>query len=341
MNWYLQNGKESDVIINSQVKLLRNIEGIPFTTKASKDNLKNVYEQMQEITPTLGYGLQFKNLKDMKLQEKIILQEKNIIDSEFAKSNNPYNAIIINEDENICILINEEDHIKLELFSSGLELENLLNLAIEIDQKLETKVKYSYHEKYGYLTTCPTNVGTGLKATATVYLPALSITGNLRKVINIVNNLGMNIRGMYGEGNKIEGDIYQISNNQTLGVTEKEIIKNLNLICQKLIEQERVARQYLTKNPTDLEDKIYRAYGILTNARKIDEEETIELLSNVKLGVDLGIIKEINDQKVLELYLYTKPANMKKRIGISEDISELEQETQRANIVKEIIKQNS
>ena len=275
-------------------------------------------------------------MKDVETIEKDSLVEEHIINYEFAKSKNPNTAILINEDKSICILINEEDHIKLEMYSSGLELENLMNLAIEIDQKLENIIPYSYHEKYGYLTACPTNVGTGLRASVLVHLPALTLTNNLRKVINVVNNLGMNIRGVYGEGSKVEGDIYEISNNQTLGVTEKEITKNLNLICQKVMEQERLARKYLTKNPIELEDKIYRDYGILSNAMKLEENETLELLSFIKLGVDLGIIKEISDSKVSKLYVYTKPANLQIRIG--KELKLNEQEIERANVVKEIIK---
>jgi len=336
MNWYLQNGKESDVVISSRIRLSRNIKEFSFLTKASKEELKQICEKIQIITPSLGYGLQFKFLKDIETIEKESLVEEHIINSEFAKSKNPNTAILINEDKSICILINEEDHIKLEMYSSGLELENLMNLAIEIDQKLENIIPYSYHEKYGYLTACPTNVGTGLKASVLVHLPALTLTNNLRKVINVVNNLGMNIRGVYGEGSKVEGDIYEISNNQTLGVTEKEITKNLNLICQKVMEQERLARKYLTKNPIELEDKIYRDYGILSNAMKLEENETLELLSFIKLGVDLGIIKEISDSKVSKLYLYTKPANLQIRIG--KELKLNEQEIERANVVKEIIK---
>ncbi len=336
MNWYLQNGKESDVVISSRIRLSRNIKEFSFLTKASKEELKQICEKIQIITPSLGYGLQFKFLKDVETIEKESLVEEHIINYEFAKSKNPNTAILINEDKSICILINEEDHIKLEMYSSGLELENLMNLAIEIDQKLENIIPYSYHEKYGYLTACPTNVGTGLRASVLVHLPALTLTNNLRKVINVVNNLGMNIRGVYGEGSKVEGDIYEISNNQTLGVTEKEITKNLNLICQKVMEQERLARKYLTKNPIELEDKIYRDYGILSNAIKLEENETLELLSFIKLGVDLGIIREISDSKVSKLYVYTKPANLQIRIG--KELKLNEQEIERANVVKEIIK---
>ena len=334
MNWYLQNGKESDVVISTRVRLSRNIKGIPFINRASKEELKEVYEKMKEITPSLGYNLKFLSLDDMDSITKQSLVEKHLISPDFAKTKMPYTAIIINDEENICIMVNEEDHIKLQVFTSGLDIDNLLNLAIEIDEKIESLVQYSYHKKYGFLTACPTNVGTGLKISTLVHIPALQMTGNLNKMLNIINNLGMNVRGLYGEGSKAEGDVYQVSNNQTLGITEKEIAKNLNLLAQKIIDQERLARKYLSKNSLKLEDEVYRSYGILVNARRLSEEEAIDLLSKVKLGTDLGIIKELNDKKIKELILFTKPANMQKRL--STKLSVIDQEASRCEVIKQI-----
>ncbi len=335
MNWYLQNGKESDVILSSRVRLSRNIKGIPFTTKCKDEDFKKVYDLMKNATMSLGYGLKFIALKDIDDITKGVLAEEHLISQEFAKTKNPYAAIIINDDENICIEVNEEDHIKLQVFSSGLDIENLMNLAIEIDQKLENIVPYSYNEQYGYLTACPTNVGTGLKASVLVHLAGLTQTGNIRKILNVINNFGMSVRGAYGEGTKVEGDLYQISNNQTLGVTEGEIIKNLKLISQKIISQERLARKFLTKNSVELEDKVYRDFGILSNARKLTNDETKELLSTVKLGTDLGIIKELNDTKVMELLVYTKPSNLQKRVN--KNLNLYEQEIERPKVINEII----
>ncbi len=338
MNWYVQNGKESDVVLSSRVRLSRNIKGFPFTNRAAEEDLKEIYNKIKEITPLIGYNLKFLSMQDMDSLTKQSLVEKHIISPDFAKTRMPYTAIIINDEENICIMVNEEDHIKLQVFTSGLDIDNILNLAIEIDEKIEELLPYSYHFKYGYLTACPTNVGTGLKVSTLVHIPALDMTGNLNKMLNVVNNLGMNVRGIYGEGTKTEGDIYQISNNQTLGITEKEIAKNLNLITQKIIEQERVARKYLSKNSVKLEDKVYRDYGILSNAKRLSEEEAIELLSSVKLGTDLGIIKELTDKKVSELMLYTKPANIQKRVG--KKLSIIDQEIARCEIIKQIIKED-
>lgn len=336
MSWYLQNGKDSDVVISTRIRLVRNIKGIPFTTKCKKEDFKKVYDLMKEATLSLGYGLRFISMKDIDQLTKNSLAEKHLISQEFAKSNNPYNAIIINDEENICIMVNEEDHIKIQVFCSGLDIDNLMNLAIEIDKKLEKATQYSFNDKYGYLTACPTNVGTGLKASVLLHIPGLRLTGNLRKILNVVNNFGMNVRGVYGEGTNVEGDMYQISNNQTLGIAESEITKNIKLITQKVMQQERVARKYLAKKNIELEDKIYRDYGILTNARKISEEESIELLSIIKMGIDLGILEELNDKKVSELLLYVRGANLQKRLGKSLTI--YEQDIERANIIKEIVK---
>ena len=338
MNWYLQNGKESDVVISTRVRLSRNIKGIPFINKASKEELKEVYDKVKEITPSLGYNLKFLSLDDMDMITKQSLVEKHLISPDFAKTKMPYTAVVINDDENICIMVNEEDHIKLQVFTSGLDIDNLLNLAIEIDERMESLIPYSYHEKYGFLTACATNVGTGLKISTLVHIPALQMTGNLNKMLNIINNLGMNVRGLYGEGTKAEGDIYQVSNNQTLGITEKEIAKNLNLLAQKIIDQERLARKYLSKNSLKLEDEVYRSYGILANARRLSEDENIELLSKVKLGTDLGIIKELNDKKVRELMLFTKPANMQKRLGTK--LSVIDQEASRCEVIKQILQED-
>ena len=337
MDWFLQSGNESDVIVTSKITLARNISGIRFATKMTKQEKVNVYNKMKEITPSIGYGLKFLDLKNIPLIDRQCLAEKHIISKNFADGKFPESALIINDDENIAIKVNGENHIEIIGIAAGLELSNLMNLLIEIDQKLETFIPYSYNEKYGYLTSNPTDVGTGMRAYVYVHLPAIELTGNIRNLSNMVNNLSLSLKGVYGETNKIEGDIYRISNNQTLGVTEKEIIKNLNIIANKVCQQERTARKFLTKNSIELEDSVYRSYGILTNARKVGLFESLELLSDVKLGVDLGIIKEINDKKVKELYLYTKSAHMANFIKADKKLSETEEEVARSKVIKQIL----
>ena len=337
MNWYLENGKESDIVISSRIRIARNLKEFKFKRKMSKEERKALLEKIKFITPSLGYGLKFIYMKDLDDITKMSLVEEHIISPEMAL-NNDEGALLINDEENICIMINEEDHIRLQVFTSGLDLQNTLNLSIELDEKLDSMLGFSFNEKYGYLTACPTNVGTGLRASVMVHLPALKMTGNLGKILKIVNGFGMTIRGAYGEESLAKANTYQISNNQTLGMSEKEIVSNLENITKKVIEQERLARKYLAKNTDDLEDKVYRAYGILTNARKLTSDECEDLLSDIKLGTDLGIIKELNDSKVRELMLFCKPANLQKRLGKACDISE--RDKKRPEIIKQIINKN-
>lgn len=337
MNWYLESGKDSDVIVSSRIRLARNIKEFPFQLKMTKEDKEKLIEKVKFISPSIGYGLKFFHLKDMDDITKMALVEKHIISPEIALNKEQEEAILINKEENICIMLNEEDHIRLQVFTSGLDLQNTLNLAIELDEKLDELLGFSYKKEYGYLTACPTNVGTGLRASVMVHLPALKITGNLSKVLHIVNNFGMTIRGSYGEESRAKSDIYQISNNQTLGMTETEIVANLENITKKVVEQERLARKYLTKNSDELEDKVYRSYGILTNARKLSSEECDSLLSDVKLGTDLGIISELNDKKVKELILDTKPASLQKRVGKLLEVKE--RDKQRAETVRDIVKE--
>lgn len=337
MNWYLESGKDSDVIVSSRIRLARNIKEFPFQLKMTKEEKKKLIEKVKFISPSIGYGLKFFHLKDMDDITKMALVEKHIISPEMALNKEQEEAILMNKEENICIMLNEEDHIRLQVFTSGLDLQNTLNLAIELDEKLDELLGFSYKKEYGYLTACPTNVGTGLRASVMVHLPALKITGNLSKVLHIVNNFGMTIRGSYGEESRAKSDIYQISNNQTLGMTETEIVANLENITKKVVEQERLARKYLTKNSDELEDKVYRSYGILTNARKLSSEECDSLLSDIKLGTDLGIISELNDKKVKELILDTKPASLQKRVG--KLLGTKERDKQRAQTVRDIVKE--
>lgn len=332
-NWYLQNGKDSDVVISSRVRLARNLADFPFKDKAKQEDLEQILKIIKEIVPSIGYGLKYIELRNIDNITKLTLIENHLISPEFATNKN--GAILINDEENICIMINEEDHIRIQVFSSGQELEELLNLAIEIDEKIDGLVTYATNEKYGYLTSCPTNVGTGLRASVMVHLPALTLTGNIEKVLNVVNNFGMNIRGVYGEGTQSKGNIYQISNNQSLGLIEKEIIKNIKTITEKVIEQERLARKYLTKRQIDLEDRVYRAYGILANAMKLSSEECRKLLSDVKLGTDLGIIKELDDMKVSKLETYTKLGNLQKYLA--KELDAYDRDIERSKVVKQIL----
>lgn len=337
MNWYIQNGKDSDVVVSTRIRFARNLQEFRFNIKNEKES-KIVEDKIKEETPIIGYGLKFLRLKDMDDITKMSLVEKHLISPEFALNKNNIGAILINEEENISIMINEEDHFRIQVFNCGLDLEGTFNLAKEVDDKIDKIFNIAKSKKYGYLTSCPTNVGTGLRASVMLHLPGLTKTGNIRKILETINSFGMEIRGIYGENSEIAGDMYQISNKKTLGLTEDDIVKNLKVITEKVVEQERVARKYLTRNKMELEDNVYRSFGIFSNCRKISSEESRKLLSNIKLGTDLGIIKELTDLKVQKLYLYTKPANLQKLLGGQFD--SFERDIKRAEVVRKIINDN-
>ncbi len=334
MNWYLQSNNNSDVAISTRIRFARNLNNLKFNL-----NKKEEIEQLEKIIKDniyqIGFGLKFLKLKDMDDITKMSLVEKHLLSPNFVLKKNEIGSILINDEENICIMLGEDDHLKIQVFNCGLDLENTLNLAIEIDEKIGETLGYAVHKKYGYLTSCPNNLGTGLKASVMVHLPALSKTKNTRRILDAINNFGINIRGIYGENTDGLGDMYQLSNQQTLGISETEIIKNLNIIVEKIIDQERQARKLLAKDELALEDMIYRSYGILTNCRKISSEEVRDLLSNIKLGTDLGVLDELTDLKVQKLYLYTKPANLQKYLGSQYEA--IERDIKRAEVIKQIL----
>ena len=334
MNWYMQSGNESDVAISTRIRFARNLNGFKFNLNEKKD-IEKLENKIKDNLYGIGYGLKFFKLKDMDNITKMSLVEKNILSPEFVLKKNDIGSILINDEENICIMINEEDHLRIQVFSAGFDLENTLNLAIELDEKLGKTLGYAVSKQYGYLTQSPSDCGTGLRASVMVHLPGLKLTENIEKVFHAIGNFGINIRGIYGENSKSIGDIFQISNEQSLGISEKEIVKNLKVIVEKIINQERSARKLLGKNTIDLEDKVYRSYGLLSNCRKISLNETLELLSDVKLGVDLGILKEISDSKVQKLYILTKPANLQKYFGNT--FETIERDYKRADLIKRIL----
>lgn len=327
MNWYLQSGKDSDVVTSTRIRFARNLQGFKFNLKNPKD-IEELKNKIKENTYAIGYGLKYLELKDMDDITKMSLVEKNLISKDYALKNKT-GAILINDEENICIIINDDEHLKVQVFSSGFELENTLNFAIELDKKIEEVLGYATSKKYGYLTSMPTNCGTGLKASVMVSLPALEKTRNIDKVFYNLSNFGINILEL--------NNAFEISNKRTLGITEEDIIQNIKVVTEKLIEQERNARKFLDKDKISLEDTIYRSYGLLTNCRKITLEETEKLLSNVKIGTDLGILPELTDSKIQKMYLYIKPANMQKYLG--EQYEAFERDIKRAEVIKNIIKE--
>ena len=218
-----------------------------------------------------------------------------------------------------------------------MEIENTFNFAREVDEKFNKEFDIAKSKKYGYLTSSPINLGTGMRAEVQIHLPGLTKTGNVRKISQTVNNFGLSFTGVYISNSDVIGDIYQITNKQTLGISEETIINNLKAITEKIIEQERQARKILGKNQLELEDMIYRRYGILVNARKLSWQEAIEIMSDVKMGTDMGILKELTDETVSKIYFYINPANLQKYFG--QNMDSYDRDVKRAEVIKMLINQ--
>lgn len=333
MNWYLQRGKDSDVVVNCKIMFSRNLRNHRFNTK----NLTEIQEIEDEVKSKLqgiGYNLKFIKIKDLDELTKRSMVEKGLIDEATIKNENT--SILINDDENICIVLNSQDHIEIQVFNTGMELESTFNLAKEIDNKIDKIFDIAKSKKYGYLTSSPLEVGTGLKAEVTIHLPGLTMTGNMRKVAIAMNNLGVSFSSKYINGQENIGDIYMMKNKQTLGISEDTIINNLKAISEKMIEQERAARSILGKNQIELEDMVYRDFGTLVNARKLRWQEAIKLMSNVKMGVDMGVIKELSDNDIAKIYFYINPANLQKYFN--QNLDGYDRDIKRGEMIRNIVK---
>lgn len=331
MSWYFENGPESDVVVSTRIRFARNISGHKFNSIATNEDREKVLDifKNNNVVPEL----KFIRLSDLDELMQNSLVEKHVISRDILNVESA--GILLNADEDVCVMINEEDHVRIQAMNPGLELEKTLKTAEDIDNKIAEKVEYAYSDLYGYLTTCPTNVGTGLRASVMLHLPALRITGRIGRVLDVVNKVNLDVRGVYGEGTEAIGDMYQVSNKVSLGVTNQEIISSVKSIVNKIIEQERNAREYLMTRGIDFEDRVCRDYGILTSARKLSYDECAKLVSMVKLGVDLGIIKEIDSRKVNEISIATKPATLQK--CCKEILGPKERDEKRADIIKMIV----
>jgi len=333
-NWYFQTGEASDVVLSTRVRLARNLRSIPFLAKETQNDAKKLYEKIKEILPSVGMDLKLLKLADMDEVTILSLIEKHLITPEFGKTKNPYAAIAMNPEENLCILIGEEDHIKIQSFAAGLAFEEAANRAITVDEKLNELLDYACDEQFGYLTSNPSHVGTGMKASVIVHLPGLTKSGNINSMLRVINNFGMT-----AQGTEMRDGYYQISSNQSLGITEKNIIKNSKAIAERVMEQERVARKYLAKREMELKDKIYRAYGTFVYAKVMTTQEASSLLSDIKLGVDLGLLDELTDQQIRKLQVYLKPGNLQKFLGEKLDIRA--REYKRSEVIEKIRKEKA
>jgi protein arginine kinase len=338
--WYMQIGPESDVVMSTRVRIARNFNGIPFPSKMQREDGKLIIKKVKEAifgrSSAIGDNFKFIDIHELTPVQRQVLVEKHLISPDLAESRIE-SGVIISAEENISIMINEEDHLRIQCLSAGLQLDDTWNLCNKIDNLLEESIDYAFDEKFGYLTCCPTNLGTGIRTSVMLHLPALTMTGYIKGILEICSKLGIAVRGLYGENSEASGNMYQISNQVTLGLTEGEIISNINNIAKQIIDQERALRKQLYKqNSFRFEDRIFRSLGLLSNARIISSEEGLKLLSDVRLGVDMGIITDIDIRKLNEIQLLVQPANLQESVG--RPLNPEERDIKRAETIRNRLK---
>ncbi len=315
--WLQGNGPEADIVISSRIRLARNLADFPFISRATPQDRAQIEKMMKECVFAINTSgeLLYVAVDELESVDRQFLVERHLISREHAESQGA-RAVAIDKAEKFSLMINEEDHIRMQVMQSGLNLQSVWEQINRIDSLIEERVTYVFHEKLGYLTACPTNVGTGMRVSVMLHLPALVITRQIEKVFRSLHKISLAVRGLYGEGSQAMGDFYQISNQITLGRSEEDLIGQVNEIVPVIIDYERQARQFLIKESHEnLHDRVSRAYGILRTAQTISSEETMHLLSSVRMGVNLGLIQDLKIPDVNELFIHTQPAHLQKMSG--------------------------
>lgn len=335
-NWLNTQGNDSDVVLSSRIRLARNIKGIPFPDRLDEEKGKDVVKLVENSFFNSSYTEEAYKSKYLWMNDDNTNRsyfEKHLISHKLL-ANNKKSSFILDKDEVVSIMINEEDHIRLQCITAGFNLEETYDLADKLDNLLEEKLDYAFDEKLGYLSACPTNLGTGLRASVMIHLPALSINNEMNRVLNAVTQIGMTIRGLFGEGSKAEGDLYQISNQITLGLSEEEIINNLKAVVKQIVHQEHLSREQLMNSYRyEIEDKAFRSLGILRSAVLLNSKECLNLISNVRMGVEMGIIKDVSTQVLNSLLVETQPATL--QLISSTRLSEKDRDFNRAKLTRQ------
>jgi protein arginine kinase len=338
--WMRGKGPQSDIVISSRVRIARNLSGLPFpmlaTSSQSAEVVRKVEEtlQLNTIDPALEEA-ELIRMDDLSELEKRVLVEKHLISPHLAEESR-YGAVILSKNEAVSIMINEEDHLRIQCLFPGFQPDKAWRLADELDNGFENSLSYAFSEKSGYLTSCPTNVGTGIRASVMVHLPALALTQQLNRLFPAITQVGLAVRGIYGEGSEALGNLYQVSNQVTLGQAETEIIEKLQGVVRQMIEHEKNARERLLATmKTQLEDRVHRSYGVLAHARIISSKEAMERLSDVRLGVDLGLLSSVSANVMNELMVITQPGFLQQHARMRLDADE--RDVRRAALIREHI----
>jgi protein arginine kinase len=312
--WLRGNGPDSDIVISSRIRLARNLADFPFVNRADDGTRGEIEALLRDKVRDLRTDGRTSYLRIDGLDEldRRFLVERQLVSRELADGHGP-RGVGVSEAETVSLMINEEDHLRIQVLRSGFSLEQCWEQIDEVDDELESQVAYAFSDQLGYLTACPTNVGTGIRVSVMLHLPALVLTKEIQKVFQALQKISLAVRGLYGEGSQAMGDFYQISNQVTLGKSEQQLVANVKDVVPNIVSYERKVRSALIReNRQSLLDQVARAYGILKNAQTISSEETMHLLSSLRMGINLELIDDVEMSTVNELFIHTQPAHLQK-----------------------------
>jgi protein arginine kinase len=319
VHWLRSTGPMSDIVISSRIRLARNVASFPFLSKATERQRTELVESIRGciLGSARGGEWAYLDVDGLDQMDGHILVERHLISRQHLDGRGD-RGLALTRDESAAVMINEEDHLRIQVLRSGFQLDEVWEEIDRLDDRLEDKIDFAFHPRYGYLTACPTNVGTGIRVSVMLHLPALKLTNEIEKVLQAARDMRLAVRGLFGEGTEATGDFFQVSNQVTLGRTEQEIIDEFkHVVIPKIVDYEHRARQSLiAERALALDDRVWRSYGILKNARMISSEETMLHLSHIRMGINLGRMKELDLQAVNELFLVTQPAHLQKLHGM-------------------------
>ncbi len=323
--WLRGKGPMHDVVISSRIRLARNLAGMPFLNRCADAQQKEIEQRLRKeiLAARIAADVFYVDIGAAGEMDRRLLVERHLISRQHAEATHP-RGVAVSGDETVAVMVNEEDHLRVQVLRSGLQLDDAITEIDRIDDELEKRLDFAFHSRFGYLTACPTNVGTGLRVSVMLHLPALKMSGEIEKAFRAARDMRLAIRGLYGEGTEATGDFFQISNQTTLGKSEQQIIDEfVQQTIPHFIEYERKARDTLSsKQPVALEDKIFRALALLRSARTISSDETMYLLSLLRLGVNLQQVTSVDVQTVNELFLLTQPGHLQKILNREMDPQE-------------------
>lgn len=336
--WLRGSGPDSDIVVSTRIRLARNLADYSFVRKAAPADRASIEKTIRARVDSIGGNekLHYVNVAELTALDRQLLVERQLISREHAESDGA-RGVAIHPNEQVSLMINEEDHLRIQVMHSGLDLNAAWDRINRIDDLIEEEIAYAWHDTKGYLTACPTNIGTGMRVSVMLHLPALVITKQIERVFRSLQKISLAVRGLYGEGSQAMGDFYQISNQITLGRSETELLEQVAEVAPVIIDYERKARQFLVdESRNSLADRVNRALGILSNATTISSEETMHLLSSLRMGVNLGIIRNLEIPTINKLFIHTQPAHLQKLHGF--ELSTSDRNVERANYLQRHLK---